>query len=76
VIERKRHHDEHEEFVWFCETCDERVWSGTVAQGNVAAEVTKMYEAFNASLALRTCKRCGYAFPVTPVAERLSFLSR
>jgi 3-hydroxyanthranilate 3,4-dioxygenase len=74
VIERKRSQDETEQFAWFCETCDEKVLSRTVTQGDVAAQVRTIYEAFNADPALRTCKACGYVFPQTPVAERLSFL--
>jgi 3-hydroxyanthranilate 3,4-dioxygenase len=74
VIERKRGPAELEEFIWFCEKCDQRVLSRTVTQGNVAAQVTEIYEAFNADARLRTCKRCGYIFPPTPMAERLGFL--
>jgi 3-hydroxyanthranilate 3,4-dioxygenase len=74
VIERKRKPDEVEEFVWFCEMCDEKVLSQTVLQGDVASRVTKVYERFNADRATRTCKKCGYTFPTTPMAERLGFL--
>lgn len=74
VIERKRRPDENEEFVWFCEKCDEKVTSETVAQGNIAAQVARIYEAFNADARLRTCGSCGYVFPLTPMAERLGFL--
>jgi 3-hydroxyanthranilate 3,4-dioxygenase len=74
VIERKRKPDEHEEFAWFCERCDERVLARTVTQGDVAAQVAQIYAAFNADPAARTCKSCGYVFPPTPIAERLAFL--
>jgi 3-hydroxyanthranilate 3,4-dioxygenase len=74
VIERMRKPDEHEEFLWFCENCDEKVLSQIVPQGDVAAQVTRIYEAFNADPGMRTCKKCGYVFPVTPVAQRLDFL--
>ncbi len=74
VIERTRKPEENEEFVWFCEKCDEKVLSRTVVQGEVGQQVTKVYEAFNADPAIRTCKSCGYVFPTTPVAERLGFL--
>jgi len=74
VIERKRSEDESEAFLWFCEKCDEKVLSRTVTQGDVAAQVSKLYEAFNADPALRTCKNCGTMFPATPMAERLAFL--
>ena len=74
VLERKRHPEENEEFAWFCEQCDARVHSEMVVQGNIAAQVGRIYEAFNADPQLRTCKSCGYVFPTTPMAERLGFL--
>ena len=74
VIERKRKADEDEHFLWFCEACDEKVLSRKVTQGDIGAQVTKIYQAFNADPAMRTCKACGYVFAQTPMAERLSFL--
>jgi len=74
VIERKRRHDEKEEFAWFCEQCDEPVLSRMVSQGDIPAQVSAVYREFNADETVRTCKACGYIFPETPMAERLSFL--
>ena len=74
VIERKRKADENESFLWFCESCDEKVLSHTIPQGDFTQKVLKMYEAFNAEETQRTCKACGYVFPIAAVAERLSFL--
>ena len=74
VMERKRKPDEEEGFLWFCEKCDEQVLSRTMTQGDIASQVTKIYQDFNADPALRRCKSCGYVFPETPVAERLNFL--
>jgi 3-hydroxyanthranilate 3,4-dioxygenase len=74
VIERRREPDEMEEFAWFCENCDEKVLSRIVRQADVAVQISKIYAQFNSSLALRTCPRCGYRFPETPMAERLGFL--
>jgi len=74
VIERKRGPDEPDEFLWFCENCDEQVHSQPVSQDNPAAQVRELYETFNASPAMRSCRKCGYVFPVTPLAERLAFL--
>lgn len=74
VIERKRKPEENEEFVWFCEKCDERVMSKEVTQGDITAQVTRIYGAFNADPRLRTCMSCGFVFPPTPMAERLGFL--
>ncbi len=74
VIERKRRQEEKEEFAWFCEQCDELVLSRVVNQGSIPSQVTAVYTEFNASESMRTCKACGYVFPATPMAERLSFL--
>jgi 3-hydroxyanthranilate 3,4-dioxygenase len=74
VIERKRRDEEQEEFVWFCEDCDESVLSRVVNQGNIPSQVSAVYGEFNADSKLRTCRACGYVFPETPMAERLSFL--
>jgi 3-hydroxyanthranilate 3,4-dioxygenase len=74
VIERKRQRDEKEQFVWFCEQCDEMVMRETVGQGDIPARVTRIYEKFNADAGARTCKNCGYVFPAMPMAERLGFL--
>lgn len=75
VVERKRRPDENEAFAWFCERCDEKVLAQTVTQGDVAAQVSRIYAAFNADAAARTCQSCGYVFPMTPMAERLGFLA-
>jgi 3-hydroxyanthranilate 3,4-dioxygenase len=74
VIERKRRQEEIEEFAWFCERCDALVLSRAMKQGNIPAQVSAVYSEFNADLALRTCRSCGYVFPETPMAERLGFL--
>jgi 3-hydroxyanthranilate 3,4-dioxygenase len=75
VIERKRTQEENEEFAWFCEKCDAKVLSRAVVQGDIPAQVTKIYEEFNLDPKLRTCANCGYVFPQTPMAERLGFLA-
>ena len=74
VIERKRRPDEFEQFLWFCESCDEEVLARSVAPAEAATEVRRIYQSFNADAAVRTCKKCGYIFPETPIADRLTFL--
>lgn len=74
VIERRRRPEEDEEFVWYCETCDHKVLGEVVKQGNIAAQVSRIYERFNEAPGLRTCSHCGFVFPETPMAERLGFL--
>ena len=74
VIERKRKADETEDFVWFCEQCNNRVLARTVTQAEVGAQVARIYEAFNADAKLRTCPKCSYVFPPAVMGERLGFL--
>jgi 3-hydroxyanthranilate 3,4-dioxygenase len=74
VVERKRKADEKESFIWFCERCDALVFSREIVQTDIAVQVRRIYEAFNANAVLRTCKACGYVFAEAPLAERLSFL--
>jgi 3-hydroxyanthranilate 3,4-dioxygenase len=74
VIERKRREEEKEEFAWFCEKCDAPVLSRVVNQGNIPSQVAAVYQEFNENEQLRTCRSCGYVFPPTPMAERLTFL--
>jgi 3-hydroxyanthranilate 3,4-dioxygenase len=74
VIERKRRQDEKEEFAWFCEKCDDLVLSRVVTQGDIPSQVSAVYSEFNSDEKIRTCKSCGYKFPETPMAERLTFL--
>ncbi len=74
VIERRRREEEREEFVWFCERCDERVFHRILNAQGIASQVSTVYKEFNAAAALRTCRKCGYVFPETPLAERLGFL--
>ena len=77
VIERKRKPEESEQFLWFCEQCDEEVLARTVVQTeDTGTQVSAIYEEFNADPLLRTCKACGYVFPVAPRAQRLGFLER
>lgn len=74
VIERKRRADEIEQFVWYCEQCDELLLARAVKQGNIPSQVAATYGEFNADIELRTCRACGYVLPETPMAERLTFL--
>jgi hypothetical protein len=50
------------------------VLSRVVNQGNIPSQVSAVYGEFNASEKMRTCRACGYIFPETPMAERLTFL--
>ena len=60
VIERKRDMGELEDFVWFCEGCDEEMHRKRVQLTDIETQVKGAIEEFNGSEELRTCKKCGY----------------
>ena len=75
VVERKRGIGETEAFVWFCERCDEKVYSESLTQEDIGGQVNRIYGAFNGDPSLRTCRNCDFRFPESPMAERLGFLT-
>jgi 3-hydroxyanthranilate 3,4-dioxygenase len=68
VIERKRRPDELDALAWFCEGCGATLHEEHFACADIERELKAIIERFNASEALRTCKRCGCVLPVLPGA--------
>ena len=64
VIERKRRPDELDRLAWFCERCETKLHEVSFSCQNIEVELKAAIEEFNASEALRTCKRCGTVLPV------------
>jgi 3-hydroxyanthranilate 3,4-dioxygenase len=63
VIERNRAEGELEDFVWFCDSCDQQMHKVTIQLTNIEVQVKEAIAAFNGSLDLRTCKHCGHVMP-------------
>lgn len=63
VIERNRAGGELEDFVWFCDSCDQQMHKVTIQLTNIEVQVKEAIAAFNGSLDLRTCKNCGHVMP-------------
>lgn len=63
VIERNRAEGELEDFVWFCDSCDQQMHKVTIQLTNIEVQVKEAIAAFNGSLDLRTCKNCGHVMP-------------
>ena len=70
VVEVKRKPDETESLLWFCERCDARLHVVTMHVADIERELKAAIEAFDASLALRTCRACGHVLPERPPAPR------
>jgi len=71
VVEIKRHPDQKESLLWLCERCDARLHEVTMHVADIETELRTAIEAFDASVALRTCRACGHVQPehaAVPVA--------
>jgi 3-hydroxyanthranilate 3,4-dioxygenase len=63
VIEVKRLPTQTESLIWFCDQCDARLHEVTMHVADIEKELKSAIERFDASVALRTCKRCGHVQP-------------
>ncbi|OGQ83267.1 MAG: hypothetical protein A3F90_10965 [Deltaproteobacteria bacterium RIFCSPLOWO2_12_FULL_60_19] len=68
VFERKRRPGEEDRFLWFCETCGEKVYDVAAYVGDYSLDpVSKVHERFYGDESLRTCKKCGTVVACPPV---------
>jgi 3-hydroxyanthranilate 3,4-dioxygenase len=63
VIERNRAEGELEDFVWFCDECDQEMHKVTIQLTNIEKQVKQAIGEFNGSVELRTCNNCGHVMP-------------
>ncbi|MDQ0185879.1 3-hydroxyanthranilate 3,4-dioxygenase [Cytobacillus kochii] len=63
VIERKRDQGELEDFVWFCDNCDQEMHRVSVQLTNIEKQVKSAIEGFNGDKEVRTCKNCSHIMP-------------
>ena len=74
VIEVKRAAPQTESLVWYCDRCDTELHTVTMHVADIEKELKTAIEGFDASVALRTCARCGHVqperapVPASPVA--------
>jgi len=60
VIEIKRGPGDRESLLWFCERCDCLVHRLTMSAMDIERDLRAAIEAFDTTLALRTCRACGH----------------
>jgi 3-hydroxyanthranilate 3,4-dioxygenase len=70
VVERVRGPQEPEGYAWYCERCNEKLYTLSRGAGDILQDLQTVAGQFNGSDALRTCKACGYIQPV-PTGPRL-----
>jgi 3-hydroxyanthranilate 3,4-dioxygenase len=68
VVEIKRTPGETESLLWFCERCDARLHAVTLHVADIERDLRAAIEAFDGSVALRTCRACGHVQPERPPA--------
>ncbi|HEY1266985.1 MAG TPA: 3-hydroxyanthranilate 3,4-dioxygenase [Candidatus Binatia bacterium] len=59
VVERKRQPEERDLFVWFCESCGEKLYGMTVRFDDPSDAVKTATDKIRSDVKLRTCRRCG-----------------
>ena len=63
VIEIKRAPAQTESLLWLCERCDALLHEVTMHVADIEAQLKDAINAFDASIALRTCRACGHVQP-------------
>ncbi len=59
VMEIKRNHGEKDGFMWFCESCNHKLYEEYFTLTDIVKQLPPIMEKFYSSEDLRTCKKCG-----------------
>jgi 3-hydroxyanthranilate 3,4-dioxygenase len=70
VVEVKRRPDQTESLLWLCERCDALLHEVTMHVADIESELRLAIQRFDASVELRTCRRCGHVQPERPPAPQ------
>ena len=60
VIERRRHVQEKDGLLWFCEECNHLLYEAYFPLTNIEQDFKAVFDRFYGSKELRTCKACGW----------------
>ena len=63
VVERKRLPDELDGFVWYCDSCDHKLYEEFLHVDDIVAQLPPVFERFYGSSKNRTCGQCGAVMP-------------
>jgi len=67
VIERKRRAGELDGLLWFCESCNTKLYEEYFELTDITTQFQGVFKKFYGSLELRTCKKCGAVMEPPPV---------
>lgn len=60
VLERRRQANEKDAFVWYCERCENLLYSESIELKDIVKDLPPLFDRFYSSVENRTCKRCGH----------------
>ena len=63
VIERKRLPNEKDGLLWFCETCNHKLFEEFFELNDIEKDFPAVFDRFYGSIDARTCKACGHVNP-------------
>lgn len=66
VIERKRHEDEKDGLLWFCDECNHKLYEEYFPLHSIEKDFLPVFRKFYASEELRTCDKCGHVMEQDP----------
>lgn len=69
VIERKRRETEKDGLLWFCESCNAKLFEEYFTLTDITSQFQQVFEKFYGSKELRTCKTCGQIMEPPPVIK-------
>ena len=64
VIERKRLPEELDGFMWFCDSCDNKLYEEYLYISDIVGQLPPIFERFYGSEENRTCTQCGAVMPL------------
>jgi 3-hydroxyanthranilate 3,4-dioxygenase len=69
VIERKRRNGEKDGLMWFCETCNEKLYEEYFELTDITTQFQGVFKRFYENEGLRTCDNCGTVMQPPPVVS-------
>ena len=63
VVERKRLPDELDGFVWYCDSCNHKLYEEFLHVDDIVAQLPPVFERFYGSSKNRSCDQCGAVKP-------------
>lgn len=63
VVERKRLDNELDGFMWYCESCDNKLYEEYLYVDDIVGQLPPIFDRFYSSEENRTCDKCGAVMP-------------